>query len=172
MLGARFTSRLNTALRIESGLTYGARSAFDDERSGSFSVRTFTETSRSKETIDLARATVSKFVESGLTQEELDSAKAYVMGQYAPDNLETVEQRVATLLDLHAFGLPRTHVEGLFARLAALSLDDVNSVIKKHFPAAPWTWVLIGQAGTLRPIAKELGDVTEIKLSDPGFGPR
>ena len=59
-----------------------------------------------------------------------------------------------------------------FAADQFYNCDDVNAVVREHFPAQPWTWTLIGRADALRPLAAELGKVTEVRLSDPGFGPR
>ena len=172
ILGGRFTSRLNTALRIEAGLTYGARSSFDDARGGAFAVNTYTETATSKECIDLAREVYAAFVTKGMTAEELDSARKYVKGQFAPDELETPEQRAAWKLDLTLSGMSYDFIDGFFERLDAVTLEAVNRVITERFPKDGMNWVLVGQAEVLRPIAKDLGDVTEVKLADPGFGPR
>ena len=172
VLGGRFTSRLNTALRIEAGLTYGARSSFDDDRGGRFRAATYTATASTAEAIAMAREVVAAFVRDGLTAEELESARAYVTGQYAPDRLETPSQRLAMLLALDEDGLSRDHVEGLFARLAALTLDDVNAVVRARFPAEPWTWTLVGRADEIAETAAALGEVTRVPAAGPGFGPR
>ena len=172
LLGGRFTSRLNTALRIDSGLTYGARSRFDDSRGGAFAVSTYTQTATSKECIDLAQKVYGTFVTTGITADELDSARAYVKGQFAPDEMETPAQRAAWMLDLAISGMSFDFIDGFFARLDALTLDDVNRVITERFPREDLCWVVIGQADALRPVVERLGKVTEVKLSAPGFGPR
>jgi predicted Zn-dependent peptidase len=172
VLGGRFTSRLNTALRIEGGLTYGAGSRFDDVLAGAFSVRTYTATPTSGEAIRLALHVLRSFVADGITAEELDSARTYVQGQYAPDNVETAEQAAGMVLALEFAGLPRARVDRFFADLDALTPDEVNRVVREHFPADALSWVIVGRAEVVRPIAAELGDVTEVRVSDPGFGPR
>ncbi len=171
ILGGRFTSRLNTALRIESGLSYGARSGFDDAAYGAFSVRTYTATATSQEAIELARDVYLRFAREGLTPEELESAVTYIKGQYAPDYVETADQAAGMLLDLHSDELPRDLVDGFFGRLDALTLADVNRVISEHFPTQALQWVVVGQADVLRPFVGTLGEVTEVKLAETGFGP-
>ncbi len=172
ILGGRFTSRLNTALRIESGLTYGANSWFDDERGGAFTIDTYTETAKTKACVDLARTTYRTFVEKGITADELASARAYAKGQFAPSELETRGQQAAWLLDLTISGLSRDFVDGFFARLDAQSVETVNRVIETRFPREPLAWTIIGRADIVRPLVGSLGEVTETALSDPGFGPR
>ena len=171
VLGGRFTSRLNQALRVEAGLTYGARSGFDDVRRGVFALSTFTATETSEDAIELALAVYRRFRSEGITQEELDSARNYVKGQYAPDALETAEQRAGLLLALRQDGLDRARIDGLFARLDALDLAEVNRVIRRLPPPERLDGVVIGQASALRPVLAGLGEVTEVSIKTPGFGP-
>lgn len=171
VLGGRFTSRLNKALRVESGLTYGARSYVDDVRQGALIVSTYTATDTSREALELAHSVYRRFVTEGLTQEELDSARSYIKGQYAPDTLETADQVGAMVLALAFEGLPRDLVDRFFERLDALTVDEVNQVITKRFPREHLSWVVVGQAEALRPIVAQFGEVTEVELAKPGFGP-
>jgi len=58
ILGGRFTSWLNDELRVNSGLTYGARSRFNSYKyGGSFSISTFTKTSTTYEALFLVYKT-------------------------------------------------------------------------------------------------------------------
>jgi predicted Zn-dependent peptidase len=172
MLGSRFTSRLNKALRTDSGLTYGASSRFDDASQGAFVVSSFTATDVTRKTIDMAVDVYSKFVKDGMTQDELDSSRRYIEGQFATSTIETADQSASMILELEFDGLPRDLVDKYFERIDALKLDDVNRVIRERFPAPDaMTWVVIGQADKLRDYVKEFGKVTECKLADPGFGP-
>lgn len=172
ILGGRFTSRLNTELRMKRGLTYGASSGFDDARLGVFSVRTYTQTATSRACMELALHVHRKFVEEGMTQEELDSAREYLKGQYAPGTVETAAQAASMILALEFDGIPRDLVDRYFERLDALTLGEVNAFVRKEFPAEGLAWVVIGQGGAVRELAATLGEVSECRLSDPGFGPR
>jgi zinc protease len=61
VLGGRFTSWLNDELRVNSGLTYGARSSFTPLKSaGSFAISTFTKTATTTQAIDLALKVLDK----------------------------------------------------------------------------------------------------------------
>jgi predicted Zn-dependent peptidase len=172
ILGGRFTSRLNTALRIEAGLTYGADSSFDDAHGGVFRVSSYTATATSAEALALALKVYLGFVADGMTQAELDSARAYVKGQYAPDNLETADQAAAMILSLESNGLSRDIVNGFFERLDKLTLAEVNRVTRERFPRDDLAWVVIGRAEVLAPIVAKYGKVTRIPIDGPGFAPR
>jgi predicted Zn-dependent peptidase len=171
ILGGRFTSRLNKVLRTEKGLTYGASSGFDDDRFGEFLVSTYTETARSEECLTLAEQLYRKFLAEGLTAEELESAKSYLKGQYAPNNVETGSQQAHVILDLAFGGVPRAVVGDLFANLDAVTLEIVNRVVKERFPQK-LDWVVVGNAETCRPFLAKFGKVTECRITDPGWGPR
>ncbi len=171
ILGGRFTSRLNKTLRTDSGLTYGAGSTFDDSTQGTFFVSTYTEVASSEKAIEMAADVTSKFMAEGITAAEFESARSYIKGQYAPDNVETASQQASMLLALDFDAVPRDVVDKLFARLDALTLDDVHRVIKERFPSKDWTWTVIGPAEKLREYLKKFGQVAECKLADTGFGP-
>jgi zinc protease len=172
VLGGRFTSRLNTALRIESGLSYGAYSQFDDDLGGLFAASSYTATETSREALELAGATYERFRSRGITADELTSARTYVKGQFGPGTLETASQQAGLLLELESEGLDRALIDQLFARLDGVELEDVNRVIRERFPRQGLRWVVIGPADGLREVAAELGEVTEIELAQPGWGPR
>jgi predicted Zn-dependent peptidase len=171
MLGERFTSRLNQSLRIDSGLTYGASSGFDDESQGAFSVRTYTAVGTTKQALDMAADVYARFVKDGMTQAELDGSRRYIEGQFATSTIETPDQSASIILALEFEGISRDLVDRYFERLDALTLPELNRVIRERFPSNDLTWVVIGPAAKVRPLVERFGKVTDVKLSDPGFGP-
>ena len=95
--GGRFTSMLNTELRIKSGLSYGASAQLQRPRQpGASQIGSFTKTESTKAAIDLAIATLDRLHRDGLDAATIDSAKRYVAGQFAP-GLETAPQLAARL---------------------------------------------------------------------------
>lgn len=171
VLGGRFTSRLNQALRIDTGLSYGAGSGFDDDAFGAFRVATYTETPRSEEAMDLALSVYRKCVEQGITAAELSSALNYVKGQFASNFLETSAQQGSMILSLAFDALPRDLVDRFYERLDAVTLEDANRVLRERFPR-DLVWVVVGQGSVVRPFAGKFGTVTEVPVTAPGFGPR
>ncbi len=83
LYGGRFTSILNTELRIKSGLSYGASSGFSRGRvPGEFAIRSFVLTENTGKAIDLALTTLGALRNDAIAPEMLESARAYVLGQY------------------------------------------------------------------------------------------
>ena len=77
IFGGRFTSQLNEALRVESGLTYGAESFFDSKKQpGAFAIFSYTKNESTVQAIDLALKVLDKLHRDGVSADELASAKA------------------------------------------------------------------------------------------------
>ncbi|GLS82095.1 M16 family metallopeptidase [Paraferrimonas haliotis] len=169
VLGGRFTSWLNDELRVNSGLTYGARSAFvSNGESGVFRISTFTATATTKEAIDLALSTYQRLWSKGLDQATLDSAKAYVKGQFPP-RYETAAQRGAFLANMYLYGYDEGYINDFEAKVNALTLENANQLIAKYFPKDNYQFVLIGKADDIRDLAKSYGEVTEVSIATSGF---
>ena len=173
VFGGRFTSMLNTELRVKSGLSYGASSGFSRlAQPGSFRITSYTATESTVPAIDLALATLDRLDQDGLDAPALDSARAYVLGQFPP-RLETNGALAARLNDLALHGLGREDVDGFAARVARVDGPAARATIDAAFPAsADLVMVLIGDAARIRDDVRKYGPVTEMKLTDPRFAPR
>ncbi len=166
--GGRYTSMLNTALRIKSGLTYGASCRLSSYwRGGSISIGSFTQTESAKRAIDLALETLQGFREAGLDSATLASSRNYLNGQF-PTDLETAGQLAGRLASDAFFGLGRDEITGYPARIAAVDGEAVRRVVRRVYPQVDDLDIaIVGNADALRAMAAEYGPVTEIKLSTP-----
>jgi predicted Zn-dependent peptidase len=173
LFGGRFTSMLNTELRIRSGLSYGARSSFDRlADGGSWEMTSFTRTEKTIEAIDLAFTTLDKLHQGALDDAQLASGKSYVLGQY-PLAFETASQWAYQLATLELYGLDRNYIDNYGNGLSAVSQNDAKRVIDEVIPASDnVVLVVIGKADAIRDGLRKYGALTEMKLSDPDFRPR
>jgi predicted Zn-dependent peptidase len=173
VFGGRFTSMLNTELRIKSGLTYGARSAFDRmAEPGAFDISSFTATDSTVPALDLALATLDRLHRDGIEPAALASSKTYLLGQFPP-TLETNGAIAGRLAEMTLYGLGRDDVDQFGARVAAVDEAASRAVIARTFPAsADLAMVLIGDAARIRNDVRKYGPVTEMKITDPRFAPR
>src|SRR5262249_37180920 len=134
IFGGRFTSLLNEALRVESGLTYGAGSSFDSRWvPGPFEIGSFTKNATTAQAIDLALQVLQKLHKDGVTAEQLASAKSYMKGQFPP-RIETSAQLAGTIARNEFYGLDDSEVNQLEVRLDAVTPAIARQVIQKHFP--------------------------------------
>jgi predicted Zn-dependent peptidase len=172
LFGGRFTSMLNSELRIRTGLTYGARSRFERlTQPGAWQMSSFTQTGKTIEAIDLAFTVLDGLHKTGIDPAMLASGKTYVQGQF-PLALETADQWAGTLADLEFYGLGRNYIDGYGAALGAVSADDARKIIQERFPTSDrLTLVVIGKASAIRDGLRKYGPVTEMKLSDASFAP-
>ncbi|HEY8519485.1 MAG TPA: pitrilysin family protein [Gammaproteobacteria bacterium] len=172
LLGGRFTSLLNSELRVRSGLTYGARSQLvRPTRPGAWQIVSYTRTEATAQAIDLALDVYARFKAGAIDAALLESGKRYVLGQY-PGQLETAPQWARQLAELELFGLDRQYVEGYGPALAAVTFEDAQRVARTIYPAPEdLVLVLIGAAREIRATAARYGPVTEMSITDPAFSP-
>lgn len=170
LFGGRFTSMLNSELRIQTGLTYGARSSFDERQAkGPFVISTYTRNEKTEEAIDRTLDILKRLHEKGISEEELKSAKTYIKGLF-PTSLETTDQLAATIAQLEFYGLDESDINTIYAKVDAMTLADAQRIIKQHFPLDNLVFVLIGKASEIQSIAKKYATKMDVKqISQPGF---
>jgi len=172
VFGGRFTSMLNTALRVESGLTYGARSVLTQPSlPGSVAIYSFTKTDSTVEAIDMAIAVLEQLFAEGVSGDTLVSAKNYILGQYAPD-FETSSQLAGTIAFLEQMGLDATYIDDYGSAVSAAGSETIATVINEVYPPpAELVVVLLGDAELIRDDIARYGPVTEIAITAPRFRP-
>lgn len=172
VFGGRFTSQLNEALRVESGLTYGADSFFDSKKQpGAFAIYSYTKNETTVQAIDLALEVLGKLHKDGLTPAELASAKAYLKGQFPP-SIETSSQLARRIASNEFYGLGDDEINQLEARIDAVTPEAARQAIQKHFPADGLVFLLIGKGAEILPaVEKYASERHTRKISEPGFWP-
>jgi predicted Zn-dependent peptidase len=170
LFGGRFTSMLNTELRIKTGLTYGARSSFSQRKvRGPFAISTFTQNAKTGEAIDRTLDILKRLHEKGITEEELKSAKSYLKGQFPP-TIETSDQLAALVAQLEYYGLNESDINDYYAKIDSMTMSDAQRIIKQYFPLDNLVFVLIGKANEIEAIAKKYAPKLDTKaISQPGF---
>jgi zinc protease len=170
--GGRFTSMLNTELRINSGLTYGASSRLRRPSTpGSQAIVSFTKTESTVEAVDLALRVSAKFRDAGLDNDALRSAKNYVLGQF-PTRLETATQLAAQLSKLEFYGLDASYINNYGANIQAADDAGIDAVIADVYPSQEdLVFVFIGDAERIREQITKYGKVTEMSITAKAFHP-
>lgn len=170
LFGGRFTSMLNSELRIKTGLTYGAGSRFDQRKMpGPFFISTYTKNATTVEAMDKALEVLKQVHEKGITEEQLKSAKNYIQGQFPPE-LETAGQLAGIIADLEFYGLDRSDIDDLYAKINAMTLADAQRVIKQYYPMDNLVFVVIGKANEIGDQVKKYAPKEDtLKITEPGF---
>lgn len=172
LYGGRFTSIINTELRIKSGLSYGARSGFARGTvAGEFAIHSFAEAENTGKALDLTLQTLGRLKREGVTAEMLESARAYVLGQY-PLNFETAADWAVALGEIELFGLGPEYIDNYGPALRNVTLQDTRQVIDEAFPSPDaLAIVLVGDAAKIREQVAGYGAITDMTLMQPAFTP-
>ena len=169
ILGGRFTSWLNTELRINTGLTYGARSTFSKRKyNGTFYVLSFTGTENTTAAIDLSLEVLDRLHKEGIDEETLTSAKNHIKGQFPPD-YETAGSLAGLLSTMFFYGLEDSYINDFEKNIDAMTVQNAKDIISKYFPKEKLQFVLIGKADEIRDEVSKYGKITEKSLEEDGY---
>lgn len=159
LLGGRFTSMLNDELRVNTGLTYGARSGFTAFKyGGSFAISTFTATENTEAAIDKALEVLGRLHEKGVDEAALTSAKNYVKGQFPPD-YETSRQLAGLLTQMFWYGFNESFINTFEAKVDGVTLDKARQIIATYFPRDKLQLVMVGKAAAIGKVVEKYGPV-------------
>lgn len=170
LFGGRFTSMLNNALRVESGLTYGARSRLTrPTQPGTVAISSYTETSTTVEAIDMALGLLDTLHADGVSETMVRSARNYILGQF-PDRLETAAQLASEFAELEFYGQPADYIDGYGAAISAVTPESARAVIAEVYPPSDdLVFVILGDAEAIREAINKYGPVTETSITEPRF---
>lgn len=144
--GGSFTSRLFNEVREKRGLAYGVDSSIvNNEHSSALVINTATRSDRSAETLAIIRAEVKRMADEGVTEEELSSAKKYLIGSYAINNLDTSRGIAGTLVELQINKLGIDYIERRKGLIDAVTTAEVQAAAKRLLLAVPAV-LIIGPA--------------------------
>ncbi len=170
LFGGRFTSMINSELRIKSGLTYGASASFRQRKvPGPFAISTYTANKNTEKALDLTLEVIKRLQEKGVTAEELQSAKNYIKGQFPP-RIETSDALAGLLTQLEFYGLDEKEINTYYAKIDAMDMPTAQRVIKQYFLGDDLVFVLVGKASEIEPVVKKYATQLDKKsISEPGF---
>ena len=131
--GSGFGSRIMEEVRVKRGLAYSAYFSIigssDVINYGTGHLQTGLDSK--DEALSVVREVMREFVENGITQDELDSAKAFILGS-EPLREETLSQRLDAKFGNYFKGLPLDNHKRDIQKIANLTLDEINTFIKSH----------------------------------------
>jgi predicted Zn-dependent peptidase len=155
-VGGSFSSRLNSVLREEKGLTYGVSSGLDSGRlTGLFTVATAVRGDAGAEAIDdilrILRAAAGDLTDAEAATGIRAATESAALGF---ERAEAVVGRVEMLL---SHRLPLTHVDTNLDRIRRVTTEQVNAAYVDVLDPDAMTVVVVGDANALRGPLTELG---------------
>jgi zinc protease len=130
--GGGFGSRLMEEIRVKRGLAYSAYCSLVRSKTVSYlSGYLQTKLASEEEAKALVKEVIGHFVDKGITQEELEAAKKFLVGS-EPLRTETLSQRVGRAFNEYyngrAFGFSKAQLE----KIEKVTLEEMNRFIGAH----------------------------------------
>ncbi len=133
ILGAGgFGSRMMEEIRVKRGLAYSAYCTISINKSRSgLSGHLQTKLESGEEAIKIVKEVFANFVKKGVSADELEQAKKFIIGS-EPLRNEKLSQRLHRAHDENYKGFKLGHTKEQLQLIENLKLKDLNSFIKKH----------------------------------------
>lgn len=149
--GGGFTSRLMKTIRTEGGLAYSVSSAFSSSRlPGPFQVVLQTKVESAGEALSLVHREIRRLHEEGVTQAELDQAKAFLTGSF-PLRLDSIAKLTGFLAQVEYFGLGDDYIERYAERVGAVTVEAVARAAREHLHPERLVEVIVGPEKAIEP---------------------
>jgi zinc protease len=130
--GGGFSSRLMKVVRSKAGLAYSIDSAFSAGKfPGAFAVVLQTKNQSAQEALKLILAQLREIQQQSVTDQELASAKKFLMGSF-PLRLDRQSQIVGFMLQVELYGLGLDYAERYPKLIGKVTKHDVQEAAKKY----------------------------------------
>lgn len=149
--GGGFSSRLMDEVREKRGLVYGISTSPSVRDHAAF-IRGSAQTANANvgEAIELTRAEIGRLHREGATQAEVNDAITYLTGSFALD-LDSNVGIASVVHGYQAVGRDIDYINRRNALIRAVTLEDVNRVIRRLFNPEAFTFVVVGMPEGLSP---------------------
>ncbi len=143
VLGGGFGSRLMEKIRVQEGLAYSVYIRSNFSKVAHFASGYLqTKLSTQAKSVALVKKIVKEFIEKGMTQQELDDAKKFLLGS-EPLRNETISSRLNTTYNYFYLGLPLNFNQTLLDQIQKMSLKEINDFIKAHTEINDLTFAIV-----------------------------
>ncbi|WP_176047873.1 pitrilysin family protein [Burkholderia sp. BCC1644] len=146
VLGNGFTGRLMASVRDKEGLTYGIRASLSglSLMDGGFVITSSFAPPLLDKGVASTRRILDAWWKQGVTQAELDARKDGMIGRHQV-SMETTGQMAAMIAQTVLQDRPLSDLDTYPQRVRALTVDQVNTAIRKYLNPGKMVWI---EAGT------------------------
>lgn len=144
--GGGFVSRLTSEVREQRGLAYSVGSHFSPgAHAGAFTVNLQTRPDQAAQALSLARQVVTRFVEDGPTEAELQAAKAFMVNGFAL-RIDTNRKLLDNVANILWLGLPATYLQTWTDHIQAVTAADIRRAFQRVLQPGRMVAVVVGGA--------------------------
>jgi zinc protease len=142
--GGGFESRLMDTVRVKHGLAYSIYTYLDAyKNTGLFVGKVGTDASKREKTIKLIKSEIKKMQKKGVTQEELDDAKNYLVNSF-PLRMTKNENLATHLSVMQIYNLGIDFLEKRNQYVQSVTVEQINKVAKQILDVDNMTFVVVG----------------------------
>jgi zinc protease len=151
IIGGSRESRLMQEVREKRGLTYGIGSYLVPYAQSEVVLGQFSSGSAvTAQAIDVVKDEWRKLIDEGISAEELEEAKTYLTGAYAL-RFDGNTPIASILVGMQMSGLGRDYIVNRNDFVDAVTLEDLNRVVRDLYKPDELTFVVVGQPDDLKP---------------------
>ncbi|MDF2437287.1 MAG: peptidase domain protein [Bacteroidota bacterium] len=162
MANTAFNTLLFEEIRAKEGKTYGINSIYNESgTSGFYSITTQVRNDVAYETTVSFDRVLKQFYDKGITQAELDKAKA------ALKNDRLAIESPSEIIEFYnpmIYKDPAKRNEYITA-VDAMNLEQVNKIIKKYFAPESYKLVMVGDQTILEPQLQKIKDLVRLPVT-------
>jgi predicted Zn-dependent peptidase len=156
-------SRLRRNLRENKGYSYAPESVLAPRRAGSrWRLQASVRTEVTAATLNEIRYELDRLGTTDVTAEELESAKRYACGHFLIDN-QLGSALAGTLATSWVNGLPPDTLGELVSRVKAVTLADVNRVVRSFLPFHRQVVLVVGDGSRVKQDLEQIEPVTVVQ---------
>ena len=164
ILGGGSASRLFMNLREDKGFTYGAYSSIDaDKLVGSISASASVRSEVTDSAVYEFVYEIKNLVDKGVTQEELDKAKAELAGSFGR-SLEQPGTVANFALNTARYNLPKDYYATYLQKLNSYTVADINATAKRLIEPDKFIITTVGNGAEIKEKLAQFGEVVEYDI--------
>ncbi len=172
VLGGGFSSRLMQNLREDKAFTYGARSSLsNDKLVGSFTASASVRNEVTDSAVYEFMYELEKINTEGVTQKELDAAKASIAGSFAR-SLESPQTVASFAINSAIYDLPADYYTNYLKKLDAVTLEDVKAMAQKYILPENANILVVGKGEDVAEGLKQFGEVKYFDRKGNEYDPK
>lgn len=166
VFGGSFGSRLNEAVRVQKGLTYGAFGGFGAQRfAGTFTMSTFSKTESAAAALQVLLDESRRLLKDPLTKEEIDLARNYLVGSFVGSR-ETPEDIVSDEWLVESEGLSKDYYKRYLRAISKATVPQVNKAARALVQPDKLSVVVVGDAEKMQDDLEKIAPTTLVTLSE------
>lgn len=143
--GGGFESRLMNNIREEKGLVYGVYSHFDaGVHNGHWRLSLQTKNESANQAIEESLAEVRRIQDSGVTEKELEEAKAYITGSFAT-GFSSSSRIAEYMLSVEQLGFPPDYADRYPGKIRAVTQEQVQAAARAHIKLDAAVLTVVGE---------------------------